>query len=263
MNLPLKDNCVLYEDDAHQVIWFGWEEHAESNFFVQTNQCLIINGGRGYLFDPGGTYVFGQVLEQVAKYLNPQQLHYLIATHQDPDVCSSAPLWMQTTDARLLISRLWLHFVSHFGLEQPDRVVSVPDQGMALDLPSGDRLHLIPAHFLHSEGNFSIYDERSRILFSGDIGASIFPEQERIIEVKDFSSHRKYMEPFHKRYMHSNAVCQRWVRQIQELPHGVSRIVPQHGAMLPAEHVASFLDWLHQLRCGSDYLEAIYTGQRF
>ena len=58
MNKNLDDSCLLYEDDEHQFVWFGWEEEEGSNSFVQTNQCLIINGGQGYLFDPGGTYVF-------------------------------------------------------------------------------------------------------------------------------------------------------------------------------------------------------------
>ena len=256
-----EDNRLLYEDDEHQFIWFGWEEEEGSNSFVQTNQCLIINGDQGYLFDPGGTYVFHHVLEQVTRYLHPRQINTLIATHQDPDVCSSAPYWMKTTDAKLLISRLWLHFVSHFGLDEPERVVPLPDRGAKLRLPTGDHLLLLPAHFLHSEGNFSIFDERSGILFTGDIGASIFPAGKRTTFVEDFEAHKAFMEPFHKRYMHSNAVCRHWVAQIRALPKKVTMIVPQHGAMFRDEQVEAFLSWFEELQCGGDYLKAIYADQ--
>ncbi|MDR9468366.1 MBL fold metallo-hydrolase [Marinospirillum sp.] len=261
MTRNLEDSCLLYEDDEHEFVWFGWEEEEGSNSFVQTNQCLIINGGQGYLFDPGGTYVFHQVLEQVTRYLHPRQINTLIATHQDPDVCSSAPYWMKATDAKLLISRLWLHFVSHFGMDEPERVVPLPDKGAKLRLPSGDHLLLLPAHFLHSEGNFSIFDERSGILFSGDIGASIFPPGKRKVYVDDFEEHKAFIEPFHKRYMHSNAVCQHWVKQIRNLSTPVKMIVPQHGAMFQGEQVENFLSWFEALECGGDHLQAIYSGQ--
>lgn len=260
----LQYESLLYEDDEHQFIWFGWEEDEGSNSFVQTNQCLVINQDSGYLYDPGGTYVFHHVLEQVGRYINPRQITSLLATHQDPDVCSSAPLWMKVTDAKLLISNLWLHFVSHFGLDQPERVVAIPDQGAKLRLPTGEHLLLLPAHFLHSEGNFCIFDERSGILFTGDIGASIYPKGiTRDMFVSDFEAHKEFMAPFHKRYMHSNKVCRNWVKHIRSLPYEIKMLVPQHGAMFKGEQVASFLDWFEQLQCGADYLEEIYSNQRF
>lgn len=259
MSERLEASRLLYEDDEHQLVWFGWEEEEQASSFVQTNQCLIINRDQGVLFDPGGSYVFHQVLEQVSRYLHPRQITTLIATHQDPDVCSSAPYWMKISDAKLLISRLWLHFVSHFGLDEPERVEPIPDQGLRLPLPSGDHLHLLPAHFLHSEGNFSVFDERSGILFSGDIGASIFPAGQRALFVEDFEEHTRYMLSFHQRYMHSNAVCRHWVQQVRALP--VKMIVPQHGAMFAGEQVSAFLDWFEALQCGGDFLQSIYAGQ--
>lgn len=263
MNDELATELLLYEDDEHQFIWFGWEEEG-SDSFVQTNQCLVINNEQGYLYDPGGAYVFHQVLDQVSRYLHPNQITHLLATHQDPDVCSSAPLWMKATDAQLFISKLWLHFVSHFGLDQPDRVTSLPDKGAKLRLPSGDYLLFLPAHFLHSEGNFSILDVRSGILFTGDIGASIYPKgTKREMFVSNFAAHAEFMAPFHKRYMHSNAVCRHWVAQIRALPYQINFLVPQHGAMFKGAQVNEFLDWFEQLQCGADYLPAIYSDQPF
>jgi len=52
-----------------------------------------------------------------------------------------------------------------------DRYLLPPDEGS--DIPLGrTRARALPAHFLHSVGNFQFYDPISRILFSGDLGAS-------------------------------------------------------------------------------------------
>ncbi|MFG1488691.1 MBL fold metallo-hydrolase [Oceanospirillum sp. HFRX-1_2] len=255
------ESKILFEDDEHQVVWFGWEEQEGADSFVQTNQCLVVNNDKGYFFDPGGTYVFHHVLENIMRVINPRQIRYLFATHQDPDVCSSIPYWMKTTDADLLISRLWLHFVSHFGMEDVERVVAVPDGGGRISLDTGDYIAMIPAHFLHSEGNFSIYDSRSKILFSGDIGAAIFPPGKRTMFVEDFDAHLPFMEGFHKRYMHSNQVCARWVEQVRQLD--IKMIVPQHGSIFPENQIERFLGWFSELRCGGDYIEQIYRDERF
>ncbi len=81
---------VLYEDDDHQYIWFGWEDPDTEESLVQSNQVLVVNQGQGYLFDPGGAFIFAEVAAEVNKYLPLDQIRYLIATHQDPDVLSSA-----------------------------------------------------------------------------------------------------------------------------------------------------------------------------
>ena len=45
------------------------------------------------------------------------------------------------------------------------------------DLPAirnhDPRLRFVPAHYLHSSGNFNVYDPQARVLFSGDIGAAL------------------------------------------------------------------------------------------
>jgi len=52
------------------------------------------------------------------------------------------------------------------------RVIGVPGAGGCLPLGQND-LWLMPAHFMHSEGNFQFWDPVSRILFIGDLGVSL------------------------------------------------------------------------------------------
>ena len=45
---------------------------------------------------------------------------------------------------------------------------------------------MIPAHFLHSAGNFQVYDPVSKVLYTGDLGASIGMDY---MDVTDFDAH--------------------------------------------------------------------------
>ena len=111
----------------------------------------------------------------------------------------------------------------------------------------------VPAHFMHSEGNFQFYDPVSKILFSGDMGASIVKHDEADVPVEDFKEHIPLMEGFHKRYMISNKICRFWVHMVRQMD--VESIVPQHGrAFRGKKMVNEFLGWIENLPCGVDIM---------
>jgi flavorubredoxin len=114
----------------------------------------------------------------------------------------------------------------------------------------------IPAHFLHSVGNFHFYDPISKILFSGDVGASLVDsEPER--PVRDFQKHISKMKGFHERYMVSNKAARLWVNMIRNLD--VEMMVPQHGRPFQGrEMIGQFLDWFEKLECGVDLVTQQY-----
>jgi flavorubredoxin len=58
-------------------------------------------------------------------------------------------------------------------------MVVIEDKGGTIRFRDGVELKIIPAHFLHSTGNFTLYDPISKILFSGDIGVSVFPKSRK------------------------------------------------------------------------------------
>ena len=162
---------------------------------------------------------------------------------------------MTATDAPVYISRLWERFAPHFCKpgKTAGRVVGLPDAGQRLQLGTGaDRFELwaLPAHFMHAEGNFQFYDPVSRILFSGDLGASLGvslnPEQ----PVSSLAAHIPRMEGFHRRYMVSNKILRLWAAMARQLD--IDMIVPQHGAPMVGAAVGEFIAWVEQLECGID-----------
>lgn len=246
---------VLYKDDEHQFIWLGADAQQKQGV-VQTMQYLIIDKGRGVLLDPGGVHLFPRVVAAVSRYISIDRIDTIFFSHQDPDVSSGIALWLGVTKAKMYISGLWLRFLPHFGIIDHRRILPVEEAGKSLVLGSGAELTFVPSHYMHSPGAFSLFDRRAKILFSGDIGAAVFPDGEEILFADDFNAHRKYIEGFHKRLIAGNAVARRWVENVRLLNPQI--IAPQHGAVYRNQAVGQFLDWLASLRCGIDELDSLY-----
>ncbi len=246
----------IYESENHGYYLLGWEEKEEEGI-VQTNQYLIVHNGKGILLDPGGAHVFPRVLANVSEVIHPSNIEIIFYSHQDPDVSSGISMWLSIAEkAKIYISQLWIRFLPHFGVFDMKRISGIPDRGGTMKLSDGYTLDLIPAHMLHSPGQFSVYDPESKILFTGDIGAAVFPKGARVQVIENLQDNLKYMEGFHKRYMASNAVCKKWVERISK--YDISMIAPQHGSVMKGAAVGQFLDWFKNLRCGSDIINEIY-----
>lgn len=251
------ESFPLFEEKDHRFIMLGWEEK-EEGMAVQTNQYVVTSGKEIVLLDPGGAHLFPRVLANVAELVDLKSIRHIFYSHQDPDVSSGITLWLSMAEkATVHISELWVRFLPHFGVYDERRIAPIPDRGETLTIEGGVRLVMVPSHFLHSTGCFSLYDPRAKILFTGDIGAALFPKGKRYPVVTDFEAHLPYMEGFHRRYMASNAACRSWVRSVRSLD--VETIAPQHGAIIQGrENVGKFLSWFEGIRCGTDIIDQIY-----
>uniref|UniRef100_UPI0035AE9D3C MBL fold metallo-hydrolase n=1 Tax=Hylemonella sp. TaxID=2066020 RepID=UPI0035AE9D3C len=243
----------LYRDPHHVCLMFTDLVEEDGNA-VQANQFLIVDHDHGAIVDPGGNLAFNELLLTCSRYFKPQDLSYILASHADPDIIASLDRWLTSTPAQLVISRVWERFVPHFTKvgKTAGRIIGVSDAGGILPLGRSE-LHLLPAHFMHAEGNFHFYDPVSRILFSGDLGVSMMSGQQASKPVTDFSSHVHLMEGFHRRYMVSNKVLRLWVAMARKLD--IAMIVPQHGAPLAGPAIAAFFDWIENLACGVDLFD--------
>jgi len=225
---------------------------------IQANQFLVIDNQRAALIDPGGDLTYTALKVAVSNMVLLKDLDYVIASHQDPDIIASVGRWLTNTGSTVVTSGLWARFLPHlisdFTSNQikggfGERIIAIPDEGGRLPLGNCE-LTAVPAHFLHSVGNFQFYDPVSRILFSGDLGASLGGDHE---PVSDFDAHIPLMEAFHQRYMCSNKVCRLWANMVRSMD--VEMIVPQHGpAFRGKPMVTRFLDWISDLKCGVDLL---------
>ena len=244
----------LYRDKNHACYMFT-DLVEEDGQAVQANQFLIVDDDTGAVIDPGGNLAYNELYMGMLKHFPPQKLSYLLASHADPDIIASLDRWLSSTKALLVISRMWERFVPHFTKtgKTENRVIGVPDGGGRLPLGRHE-LWLLPAHFMHSEGNFQFYDPVSRILFTGDLGVSMMSGAQAAKPVTDFKAHIPLMEGFHKRYMVSNKIMRLWAQMARQLD--ISMIVPQHGApIMGAQAISDFIHWMVGLTCGIDLFD--------
>ncbi|BDU15431.1 MBL fold metallo-hydrolase [Lysobacter auxotrophicus] len=245
---------ILFEQPGHRCIAFS--DLVRGDDGVQANQFLIQHGDRSALLDPGGALLYNPLILAIGEYVAPTDVTWLLCSHQDPDIIGSVDKWLLYTNTTVVCSKLWGRFVPHvvpgyLRNAGSDRYLLLPDEGG--HVPMGDSfVRALPAHFMHSVGNFSFYDPVSRILFSGDVGASMVPSRTPYAFVDDFDLHVPRMEGFHRRYMASNRATALWARMVREL--APSMIVPQHGLPMRGGTMARFLDWLERLECGVDLI---------
>ncbi len=250
-----REPIVLFDNGTHQCLLF---DDLVSGDGVQSNQFLIVDHDQHLLLDPGGDLTYTPLSLELSKHINVQDLTYIFATHQDPDIIASLDKWLLHTRAKVICSKLWARFLPHLtasylaishGISTYDRIIALPDRGQSIPLGRCS-LKAVPAHFLHSVGNFQLYDPVSKILFSGDMGASLVDDA---TPVTDFADHLQHMEGFHRRYMASNKICRLWVAMVRTMD--VAMIVPQHGRpFVGPAMIESFLNWIENLECGLDLM---------
>ncbi len=242
----MKKAHVLYRNGSHTWTMIARDPERQDHI-IDTNEYLICSGNEAILLDPGGMEVFPAVFSAISTVLNPEKITRVFASHQDPDIISSLALWLEFNPAiQCWISWLWTSFIPHFGGEK-DTFVPIPDQGC--DIPVGAAsLRAVPAHYLHSSGNFNLYDPAAHILFSGDIGAALLPP-DRPLVVRDFDEHIKHAEGFHKRWMGSAEAKRLWCERVSILK--IDMLCPQHGAIYQGEDVQRFIQWFDDLEIGT------------
>lgn len=241
--------CItIYRNGAHRWLAFG-QDPARPENIVDTTQYAICTGKSVMLIDPGGMEVFPTMIAAVTRELAVEDVRHIFLSHQDPDVCSALPLWRRVCrpDIQIHAPWMWTGFISHF--DRDANLTAIPDEGCEINLGGEARLRVLPAHYLHSSGNYHIYDPAAKILFTGDVGAAMLPELRTDMFVTNFSDHVRYMETFHRRWMGSAAARDAWVAMVSRLK--IDIMAPQHGLMFRGDDVKRFIDWFASLDVGT------------
>ena len=238
---------VIYQRGDHE--WAAVaRDPGRAGYVIDTNEYLVTYRGESLLTDPGGMEIFPAVFAALSQEIDLNTLKYLFASHQDPDIISSLALWLDVKpELRCYLSWLWSSFVPHFG-GNDQTFISIPDEGMDLWL-NGLALKAIPAHYLHSSGNFQLYDPVAKILFSGDVGAALVPPEEDALFVTDFDRHIRHAETFHRRWMGSNEAKLDWCERVAAMD--IDMLCPQHGCIYQGGDVERFINWFAELRVGT------------
>jgi len=243
----MKKIQTIFEQGDHR-----WDvvtrDPEKPDYLIDTNEYIVMQGDKAILTDPGGMEIFPEVFSAITSEMDARHIVALFSSHQDPDVISSLALWLEfNPELKCYLSWLWSSFIPHFG-GNGETFIPIPDDGM--EIPLGRiRLRAVPAHYLHSSGNFNLYDPTAKVFFSGDIGAALLPQGEDDLFVKDFDRHIRHAEGFHRRWMGSNEAKLDWCRRVNDLD--IDMLCPQHGAIYQGADVKRFINWFAELQIGS------------
>ena len=241
--IDLKQPTIVFREGPHSIYWLGITD--ETAF--RCNSFLVADGEQAIIFDPGSRVFFEQVRNRVAQVIPPECVSGMVISHQDPDIAASMPDWLELNpDMWVFTSPRANVLLPHYGREdyryydiseRPDFVFS-----------SGAMLRFIESPFLHFAGAFTTYDTSARYLFSSDIWAAL--DMNWSLTVEDFTAHAASMDLFHMDYMASNLAARGYARRIEDL--AIDAILPQHGSIITRADVPAALEYLRNLRCGTD-----------
>ena len=242
----MKTIKYIYTKDSHKWAVIS-RDPKKPNYLIDTNEYLVIDGDQALLTDPGGLEIFPAVFSSVSQEFNPRDIKYIFSSHQDPDIISSLSLWLEINPAmKCYASWLWSSFIPHFG-GNDETIIPVEDDGGEISLDK-IKLDMVPAHHLHSAGNFHLYDSKAKIYFSGDVGAALLPPDMNELYVTDFDLHIKHATAFHQRWMGSNEAKRDWCERVSKM--NIDMLCPQHGAIYTGDDVGRFINWFDQLKVG-------------
>lgn len=245
LKIDMERPTLLYSSGSHRIYWLGITDVTA----FRCNAYLISDGDEAILVDPGSKSYFKQVRQRVAQILPPEQVSGMILCHQDPDVAASMTDWLEVNPSmRVFTTPRTQVLLPHYG--RADYHYYDVTENPTFTLPSGAHLKFIEAPFLHFPGAFTTYDTRSHYLFSGDIWAAL--DLDWTLTVTSFEEHIEKMNLFHLDYMASNIATRGYIKRIDNLP--INAILPQHGSIIGSAHVPAALDYLRNLRCGTDII---------
>lgn len=247
INMNLEQPTPLHTAEGHSIFWLGITD--ETAF--RCNTYLIVDQAEAILVDPGSKRYFDQVRQRIEQIMPPEKVSGMVLCHQDPDVAASMTDWLDINPSiRIFTSPRTQVLLPHYGRSgYPYYDVT---ENPVYPLPSGASLKFVEAPFLHFPGAFVTYDSQARYLFSGDIWAAL--DLDWTLAVDSFEEHIPKMDLFHLDYMASNLAARGFVRRIENI--AIDAILPQHGSILGPQHVAAAIEYLRNLRCGTDIIYA-------
>lgn len=232
---------------TREIYWVGFYDEKAN---LHCNPYLLIDSEDIVFIDPGSIPHFPVVMRKVMELVNPEDITYVVAQHQDPDVCGNLAVVedvINRNDLKIVAHSNTVRLIRHLGLRSDFYAVDQNDN--ALTLKSGRRLEFVFTPYLHSPGAIATYDVQTRSLFTSDIFAAISKDWSLFAQ-GDFLSP---MEPFHQNYMPSNRILKHCLEGFEKME--LDRILPQHGSILEGADIQKAIDHLKQLPCGIDLIE--------
>ena len=233
---------------ADSIFWVGVRDAGKR---FNCNPYLLRFPGEAVIIDPGSVLDFDEVLRKVQMLIPINELKYIILQHQDPDLCSSTPLFEKAgADVEIITHWRSSLMIKHYGVQS--KFYLVDEHHYDIGLPSGRHLRFLHTPYLHFSGAIVTYDSLTKTLFSSDLFGA-FTLNAGVDDLIANDNYLETMKAFHEHYMPGNDL----LRPVMEMFLNVDilRIAPQHGSII-MQNVRHYIETLRDLECGT-FLNAI------
>ena len=233
---------------ANNVYWVG--ELMENDAF-QCHAYLIVDGNESILIDSGSMLEYESIRKKVASIIPLKNIKYIIAHHQDPDVCANIPSFekaINRDDLQIVSHSRNIALIKHYGITSNYYVI---DKNKFRLQTSNFNIEFLTTPYSHAPGAFATYLKDKKILFSSDIFGAVEDNWH-------FFANENYFEEiktFHEEYMPSQDILNYSLDKIQALE--LELIAPQHGSLIPKEYINLVINELKELKCGL-YIQDYY-----
>jgi flavorubredoxin len=210
---------------------------------------LLVSGDEACVIDPGSARpeFFEVVLAKIQSVIDPRKVKHVIVQHQDPDLAAAVPLLEPhiADDYQLHCPLEARILIEHYNARATPRPL---EDGDTLVFGEGRTLTFAMTPYCHFVGSMVTYDAQTRTLFSSDAFGG-FSDEARLWAGIDYPMQ---MTVFLGEYLGSKRALEYALKRIELLAetHGIDRICPQHGSMIPGELVPAYLAAGHRLEVG-------------
>ena len=237
LNLDYARPIKLSED----VYWVGSND-AESGGF--SNPYIVHEDNEAVLIDGGSRADFPSVMMKVMEIgLTPSSIVALVYQNYTPRLCGSLPhleVIIGRNDLKIISDQANHMFIQHYS--ESATLISLQDLDYQFTFSSGRTLRFINTPFAHSAGSFVTFDEKSGILFTGDLFSSYSAKLNLFLKLRakcknceEFPDCPEKLEycpiydilRFHHNIMGSERALKYALEQIASVPF--TTIAPQHG----------------------------------
>jgi class 3 adenylate cyclase/glyoxylase-like metal-dependent hydrolase (beta-lactamase superfamily II) len=203
-----------------------------------------VDGDEAVLFDPGpGHPIFRDlILQKITQIIKPVKIKYIVAHHQDPDLCGLIPFVenLLHPDVIIICHPRTALFIPYYGVRKS--ILPVGDED-SLELKSGRKIIFYHLPYMHFPGNMMSYDEKSKSVFSSDI----FAVFNRNWSLYADESYVRLAKTFLTQYVSGKDELRYAYKKFSSLE--IERILPQHGGVIE-KNINQFVEMLKDVEPG-------------
>ncbi len=236
------------------VYWLGIRRNVrlETNTYVRIFQKTLKS--EALLIDPGAPRTFHLIQKRLQAVIGDfRRLGLIFLSYQDPGSSLNIVRLAKenpeltvvcTNDVRRLSYSLGLKALRFQPIEK------LPT--LRVSLSEDYTIRFLPVPFCPSRGACMLYDEESRILFSGGLFGGITFTMSLVAT----KQHWEGIRIWHQMYIPHIAALQRAIAIVRDLDPPPKIIAPQHGAVLTENMIPVVLDKLSELPVGVELPQA-------